>query len=69
MVKNIKFDRVSPLQGRIEGFRSSISGYGKKALLDRIGRIWSNVAYSGPVFVIVSRYDRLGPYLSLHNLF
>jgi len=29
-----------------------------KALWDRIVRIWSNVAYNGPVFVIVSRYDR-----------
>jgi len=28
MVQNIKFDRVSPLQVRIEGPRSSISGYG-----------------------------------------
>jgi len=39
-----------------------------KAPLDRIGRIWSNVAYNGPVFVIVSRYDRLGPHLSLYYL-
>jgi len=27
MLKNIKFERVNPLQGRIEGRRSSISGY------------------------------------------
>jgi len=27
------------------------------------------VAYNGPVSVIVSRYDRLGAYLSLYNLF
>jgi len=40
-----------------------------KALLDKIGRIWSNVTYNGPVFGIVSRYDRLGPYLSLYYLF
>jgi len=40
-----------------------------KALLDKIGRIWPNVAYNDPVFVIVSRYDRLGLYLSLYCLF
>jgi len=40
-----------------------------KALWDKIGRIWSNVTYSGPVFVIVSRYVRLGSYMSLHYLF
>jgi len=40
-----------------------------KAFWDKIGRIWSNVAYYGPEFVIVSRYDRLGPYLSLYYLF
>jgi len=34
-----------------------------KSLLDKIGRIWSNVAYNGPVFVIVLRCDRLGSYL------
>jgi len=28
MVKDIKFERVSPFQGRIEKPRSSISGYG-----------------------------------------
>jgi len=39
------------------------------ALRDKIGRIWSSVAYNGPVFVIVSRYDRLRPYLSLHYVF
>jgi len=38
-----------------------------KAPLDRIGRILSNVAYNGSVFVTVSIDDRLGPYLSLHN--
>jgi len=35
---------------------------------DKIGQIWSNVAYNGPIFVIVSRYDRLGSYLSLYFL-
>jgi len=33
MVNNIKFDRVCPLQGRIEGPRSSISGYSKYGTL------------------------------------
>jgi len=27
------------------------------------------VAYNSPVFIIVSRYDRLGPYFSLYDLF
>jgi len=40
-----------------------------KALWDKIDRIWSNVAYNGPVFVIVSRYDRLGAYVTLYYLF
>jgi len=39
------------------------------ALWDKIGQISSKVAYNGPVTVTVSRYDRLGPYLSLHYLF
>jgi len=39
------------------------------ALWDKIGRIWPGVAYNGAVFVKVRRYDRLGPYLSLHYLF
>jgi len=38
------------------------------ALWVKIGRISSKVAYNFPVFVTVSRYDRLGPYLSLHYL-
>jgi len=39
------------------------------ALWDKIGQIWFKVAYNGPVFVIVSRYNRLGPYLTLYYLF
>jgi len=39
------------------------------AVWDKFGQISSKVAYIGPVFGTVSRYDRLGPYLSLHNLF
>jgi len=39
------------------------------ALWDKICQVCSKVAYSGPVFVIVSRYDRLGSYLSLYYLF
>jgi len=37
------------------------------ALWGKIGQISSKVAYKCPVFVTVSRYDRLRPYLSLHN--
>jgi len=66
VIKNIKFERDSPLQDRIEWPRSSISGYGMKALWDKIGQIWSKVAYNGPVFVIVSRDDILGPCLTLY---
>jgi len=69
MVRNIKFQRVSPFQGGIEAPRSSISGIACTALFDKIGQISSKVAYNGPVFVTVSRYDRLGLYLSLHYLF
>jgi len=39
------------------------------AVWDKFGQISSKVAYNGPVFITVSRYDRLGPYLSLHNHF
>jgi len=39
------------------------------ALWDKISQNWSKMAYNAPVFVIVSRYDRLGPYLSLYYLF
>jgi len=39
------------------------------AIWDKIGQISFIVAYNGPEFVAVSRYDRLGPYFSLHNLF
>jgi len=39
------------------------------ALCDKIGQIRCKVAYNGPVFVTVSRYDRLGLYLSLHYFF
>jgi len=38
------------------------------ALWDKIGRIWSGVAYNGNVFVTVSRFDRLVPCLSLYYL-
>jgi len=39
------------------------------ALSDKIGQISSKVAYNVPVFVTMSRYDRLGPYLSLRYHF
>jgi len=40
-----------------------------KALFHKIGRTWSNVAYNDPVFLIVSRYDGLGPYVSMYYIF
>jgi len=40
MVKKIKFERVSPLQGRIVGPRSSISGYG---MYGTLRQDWSNL--------------------------
>jgi len=40
-----------------------------RALWDKIGQFWSKMTDNIPVFVIVSRYDRLGPYLSLYYLF
>jgi len=39
------------------------------AISDKIGQISSKVAYNDSAFVAVSRYDRLGPYMSLHYLF
>jgi len=37
------------------------------AVWDGIGQISSKVAHNDRVFVTVSRHDKLGPYLSLHN--
>jgi len=74
MVANY-FSRISSLQELVH-FKSELRDLGLvyqdmecKALLEKICRIWSNVAYNDPVFVIVSRYDRLGPYVSLNYLF
>jgi len=39
------------------------------ALWDKMGQIICKVAYNGPVFATVSRYDRLVWYLTLHYLF
>jgi len=39
------------------------------ALWDEIGQISSKMAYNGREFVTLSRHDRIGPYLSLHNHF
>jgi len=39
------------------------------ALWDKTGQFSSKVAYNRPVFVTVSRFDRLGPYLSLYYIF
>jgi len=69
MVKNIKFERVSPLQGRIEGPRCTILGNSMYGTLRQDRSNLFKVAYNGPVFVIVSRYDRFGSYLSLYYLF
>jgi len=40
MVKNIKFQRVIPFQGGIEGPRSSISGY---SMYGTLRYDWSNL--------------------------
>jgi len=69
MVKNIKLERGSPLQGRIEGLGIVYQVITCTALWDKIGQINSKVAYKGPVFVTVPRYNRLGPYLSLQYHF
>jgi len=69
IAKDIKFERVRPFQGRIENLRHVYQFRACMALWDKIGQIWSKVAYSSPVFVIVSKYDRLGPYLCLNYLF
>jgi len=69
IVSNIKFERVSPLQVKIEDLGLVYQVMECKALWVKIVRIWGNVAYRGPVFVIVSIYDRLGPYFSLYYPF
>jgi len=69
VVKNIRFERVSPLRGRI-GYPSLVyQVIACAALWDKIGQISSIMFYNGPGFFTVSRYDRLGPYRSLHYLF
>jgi len=39
------------------------------SLWDKISQIWSRVANNDPIFVTMSRYDRLKPYLSPYYLF
>jgi len=63
MVKNIKFERVSLRQVRMRNLGLVYQVMEWKALLDKIGRIWCNVAYDCPVFLKVSRYDILGPFV------
>jgi len=69
IVKNIKFEQVSPHQGRIEDLGLVYHIIACTALLDTMGQVSSKVSYNGPVFVAVSRYDKLGPYLSLNYVF
>jgi len=69
IVRYIKFERVRSLQVKIEDHGLVYEVMECKVLWDKIGPIWSNVSYSGPVFLIVSRYDRLGPYFSLYYPF
>jgi len=69
MVKNISFKELVLFQSELRDLGLVYQFIECKALWDKIGRIWTNVAYTGPVYVIVSRYDRLGPHVSLYYLF
>jgi len=69
MVKNIKFERDSPLHGRIEDLGLVYQAMAYTALCDKIGQNCSKVAYNSTTVVTVPRYNRLGPYLSLYHLF
>jgi len=69
VVKNIKFERVSHVKSELRYLGLPYQVMECKALWDKMGRVWSNVAYSGAVFLIVSRYDRLGPYFNLYYPF
>jgi len=69
------WSKISSLNGLVH-FKAELRDLGLvyqviawTALWDKIGQISFKVSYNGPVFVTVSRYDRLVPYLSLHYLF
>jgi len=69
MVKNIKLiDLVHfKAEWRDLGLLYQVIAY--TAVWDKFGQIRSKVAYNGPVFVTVWRYDSLVPSSYLHNLF
>jgi len=69
MVKNIKFEQISPHQGRIEDLGLVYQIIACTALLDSMCQISTKVSYNGPVFVAVSGHDKLGPYFTLNYLF
>jgi len=69
VVKNIKFGELVHLKSELRDLRLVYQIMECNALWDKIGRIWSGVAYNCPVYVTVSRCDRLGPCLSLYYHF
>jgi len=64
-----KFEQVSPFKAKLNNLGLVYQITACTTLRDKIGQISCKVAYNSPVFVTVTRYDRLGPYLSLYNLF
>jgi len=69
VVKNIKYLNVLvQLKSELRDIGLVYQVIACTAVWDMFSQIISKVAYNGPVFVTVPRYDRLGPYLSLYNL-
>jgi len=69
------WSRISSLQDFVH-FKAELNDLGLlykvtacRTLLDKFVQISSIVAYNGPVFVIVPRYNRLRSYLLLNYLF
>jgi len=67
--------RTSSLNGLVN-FKAQLKTLGQlyqgtecTTLSDKMCQISSKVAYIGPLFVIVPRHDKLGPYMSLYYLF
>jgi len=69
MVKNTSLSELAHFKVELRYLGLVYQVIACTALWDKIGQISSKVSCNGPVFVTVSWYDRLGPYMSLHYLF
>jgi len=69
MLKNISLNDLVHFKAKLNDLGLVYQDTACMTLCDKIGQISSKVAYNGRVFVRVSRYDMLGPCLSLYYHF